>query len=81
MGVRAVTAAREGEGARARADRLTRDALAQVDATDFLLIQADARATLALAAATDEDASRLRSEAAERFEAKGAVTPPRALEP
>jgi len=73
MCIRAVTAAAAGD--RARADHLAETAIRMVDATDFVLIQADARAVLAQAA-TPEGADRLRREAAERFGAKGAVSPP-----
>jgi hypothetical protein len=65
--VRAAVAA--GRGEVALAERLASDALRIADATDFVLLQADTRATLA-AAKIEPD--RLAREAAERYDAKGA---------
>jgi hypothetical protein len=67
--VRSFAAAVPGD--RGRADALARSALEVADATDFLLLQADARATL-LDAASEESVDRLREEAAIRYERKGA---------
>ena len=74
MCVGAVTASARGD--RARADELIGDVLGIADATDFLSIQADARAILAAAAASDADRERLKSEAVDRYAAKGVVAPP-----
>jgi class 3 adenylate cyclase len=71
MVVRAVTSARSGDQAGAAA--LSERALALVDGTDFLLLQADTRADLAAAAPDRGAAQRLRTDALARYESKGAV--------
>jgi hypothetical protein len=71
LAVRAAIAA--GAGDPAGAAELAAQALALVDATDFLLLQADVRTTLVAAATDAAAAERLRSEALERYDAKGAV--------
>ncbi len=73
MTVRAVAAADRGD--EAEAATLARDALAVADATDFLLLQADARAALAATVPDPAQAARLRVEALACYEAKGATRP------
>jgi hypothetical protein len=71
MSVGAVVAA--GQAHRERADAESRLALEIVDATDFVLLQADVRAILMGAAPDPESAERLRTEALQRYDAKGAL--------
>jgi class 3 adenylate cyclase/tetratricopeptide (TPR) repeat protein len=71
MTVRAVGAAARGD--LKEADRLAREALAVADATDFVVLQADARAALTAAVSDPAVAARLRVEALARYEAKGAA--------
>ncbi|MEX0984557.1 MAG: hypothetical protein WD096_05860, partial [Actinomycetota bacterium] len=71
MVVRAVGAAAAGD--RILASELTEQVLSLVDGTDFLLQQADARASLAGAATDPVLAERLRAEALARYDEKGAV--------
>jgi class 3 adenylate cyclase/type II secretory pathway predicted ATPase ExeA/tetratricopeptide (TPR) repeat protein len=73
MTVRAIGAASRGEAE--EADRLAFEALAVADATDFVVLQADARAALTTAVSDPAVAARLRVEALARYEAKGAVRP------
>ncbi|MGE5226472.1 MAG: adenylate/guanylate cyclase domain-containing protein [Planctomycetaceae bacterium] len=73
MTVRAIGAAARGDTD--EADRLAREALAVADATDFVVLQADARAALTAAVSDPVAAARLRGEAFARYEAKGASRP------
>ncbi len=72
--VRAATLTASGE--RADATRLAHEALALADRTDFVLMQADVRAAIAVAGVDGFDAERLGVEALARYAAKGGVRPP-----
>ena len=74
--VRAAVAAGRGDAARAGA--LASEALRIADATDFVMLQADTRATLA---AAKIDPERLTREAVQRYEAKGATSAAARLRP
>lgn len=68
--VRAAALAARGDAQGAR--RLAEEALRLADATDLVLLQADARASLAASGALPVETERLWDEALARFEAKGA---------
>ena len=68
-------------GERAGANRIAAEALALADATDFVLLQADVRAAVALAGLDGFDAARLGREALDRYAAKGGAQPPPGFRP
>ena len=74
--VRAKVLARRGQ--HTEAERLAREAVANADATDALLTQAEARSDLAVAlelAGRAQEATAALREALERYERKGALVP------